>query len=257
MKVETKRLATRTLVMGLFAGCWGSGALAEEMVTDRPDATESSSVIKPGFIQAELGWLYTKSGDIKTHELPQTLFRIGVVDRVELRLGWGGYQNATSAGGADGVGDFELGAKVYIAEEQGGLPEIALLGGISVPSGDDDVSSNEVDPAFRFSFSHTLSDTFSLGYNLGAEWATEDGSTLSSFVYTAALGAGLTESIGAYVEFFGDVGMSASGEAHSFDGGFTYLLRENLQLDAFAGVGLSDDADDWFVGTGMSFRFPN
>jgi hypothetical protein len=67
----------------------------------------------------------------------------------------------------------------------------------------------------------------------------------------------LTERIGAYVEFFGDVGMSASGEAHSFDGGFTYLLRENLQLDLFAGVGLSDDADDWFAGTGVSFRFPN
>jgi len=256
MKIEIKWRAVRTLMMGLFAGCWVGGAQAEEMVTDRPDATESSSVIQPGYIQAELGWLYTK-GEEKSHEVPQTLLRIGVVDRVELRLGWAGYKNETSSGGADGVGDFEVGVKIFLAEEQGLRPEIALMGGVSVPSWDDDVASDEVDPGFRFAFSHTLSDTFSLGYNLGAEWATEDGDTLSSFIYTVAVGAGLSNRIGAYAEFFGDIGMSASGVVHSFDGGFTYLLRENLQLDAFAGVGLSDDADDWFAGTGLSFRFPN
>ncbi|MEE9368218.1 MAG: transporter [Pontiella sp.] len=245
------------LVTGIFVGCYAGGVLAEEMITDRPDATESSSVVQPGFVQGELGWLYTKNEDVRAHEVPQMLFRIGVIERVELRLGWAGYQAVNGSGGADGVGDFELGAKVFLAEEQGAFPEMALLGAVSMPSGDDDVSSGEFDPSFRFAFSHTLSDTFSLGYNLGAEWETEVDSMLSSFVYTAALGAGLSDAIGAFVEVFGDVGMSASGEAHSFDGGLTYLLRENLQLDAYAGVGLSDGADDWFAGTGISFRFPN
>ncbi|MBI2435836.1 MAG: transporter, partial [Candidatus Hydrogenedentes bacterium] len=48
----------------------------------------------------------------------------------------------------------------------------------------------------------------------------------------------------------------SGGPAHSLDGGFTFLLRENIQWDLFVGVGLSDDADDWFVGTGLCFRFP-
>ena len=32
-----------------------SGIFAEPLVTDRPDATESSSVIAPGFAQFEMG----------------------------------------------------------------------------------------------------------------------------------------------------------------------------------------------------------
>lgn len=58
-----------------------------------------------------------------------------------------------------------------------------------------------------------------------------------------------------YAEAFGDVGLSADGTAHSVNGGFTCLLGEEVQLDTFAGVGLSDDADTWFVGSDVSYRF--
>ncbi len=46
-----------------------------------------------------------------------------------------------------------------------------------------------------------------------------------------------------------------AGESGPIDGGFTYLVRDTLQLDVAAGVGLSDEADDWFVGIGVSARF--
>jgi hypothetical protein len=42
----------------------------------------------------------------------------------------------------------------------------------------------------------------------------------------------------------------------SLDGGLTYRVRPNLQLDGFAGTGLSGDAPDWFAGLGISFRLP-
>lgn len=251
------KILNSKLILGLLAEFLSFSVLAEGIATDRPDATESSSVVQPGYIQAELGWLYTEDDDTKTHELPQTLIRWGIADQIELRLGWNGYIDANGSDGVDGAGDGEWGAKFYVAEEDGVLPETAFLVGISLPWGDQEISSDEVDPHFRFAVSHTLSDTLSLGYNLGAEWATKDDSTLGSFVYTMALGMALSDSWGAYVEFFGDIGLSASGTAHSFDGGFTYLVRDNFQLDAFAGVGLSDDAVDWFAGAGISYRLPN
>jgi hypothetical protein len=231
--------------------------LSEEIVTDRPDATESSSVVLPGYFQTEMGWKYSEDGEIQTHAIPQTLVRIGVVERVELRLGWDGYVDQNSAGSGSGAGDGEVGTKIYLGEERGALPEAALLGSVSIPWGDSEISTDEVDPAFRFAFSHTLTDKLGLGYNLGAEWETENNSTLGSFVYTIALGIGLTEEIGMFVEFFGDVGLSASGSSHTFDGGFTYLLRENVQLDILGGVGLSGNAEDWFAGAGISFRLPD
>ena len=62
-----------------------------ELVTDRPDQTESSVVVPPGYVQLETGWTFShnKADGIRneTHEFPGTLLRIGVLDRVEFRLG--------------------------------------------------------------------------------------------------------------------------------------------------------------------------
>ncbi len=61
-----------------------------ELVTDRPDQTESSALVPPGYVQVETGWSLSRNqeGGIRTntHTFPGTLFRIGALDRMELRL---------------------------------------------------------------------------------------------------------------------------------------------------------------------------
>lgn len=243
-----------------------------ELVTDRPDQTESSSVVPPGYFQVETGWTFTRNeedGVVRshTHELPGTLLRMGVVSRLELRLGWaGGMWEETRLEGrktdAGGAGDMDVGAKIYLWEEQAWIPEAAFLAGTTLPIGQDPFSSGRADPSFRISLSHTLSERFSLGYNLGATWETElgqsgDRDTLSLFNYTAVIGVGLTNRVGVFMEAFGDVPFNASGgPRNSLDGGLTVLLRDNLQLDASVGVGISAAADDWFAGLGVSVRLP-
>ena len=46
------------------------------------------------------------------------------------------------------------------------------------------------------------------------------------------------------------------GPAHLLDGGATYLLRPNLQLDVGRRRRHLDDAPDWFAGVGVSVRLP-
>ena len=237
-----------------------------DLVTDRPDQTESAVVVPPGRVQLETGWTFLRDDEsgvrTDTEEAAGTLVRIGLAERVELRVGWAGYisQEVDFAGAmteADGPGDTALGVKVHLREEQGRAPELALLAAVSIPSGSDEFSSDEVDPAFQFSASHGLTERLAIGYNAGMFWTSESGATLSSFLYTAALGIGVTDRLGAFVELFGEVPASASGRpANSFDGGLTYLLRHNIQVDLSGGVGLSSAADDWFVGLGISARFP-
>ncbi len=242
-----------------------------ELVTDRPDQTESSVVVPPGYVQIETGWSLSRNqeGGIRTntHAFPGTLFRIGALDRMELRLDYNGSlweqtQEAGQSTNLSGSGDMGIGAKLYFWEEQGWVPEAALLATVSLPVGKDQLSSGRADPSFRVSLSHTLSDRFSFGYNLGATWestleGTSDRDTLSLFNYTAVLGMGLSDRAGLFAEVFGDIPFNAKGgPRHSFDGGLTYLIRDNLQIDGAAGVGLSDSADDWFVGLGITARFP-
>ncbi len=248
-----------------------TAAGAAELVTDRPDQTESSVVVPKGAWQYELGWTFSRDDEdgvrVETHEVPGTLLRVGLSEKVELRIGWTGHiERKLSAGrfsvGEDGFGDAELGAKIHLAGERGARPEMAILLSTSVPIGDDAFTSDRLDPAVRLAFAHTLSDSVDLGYNLGLGFDSglgDDGGrhTLSSAFYTLATGFSLTDRLGAFVELFGDFPASAAGDpAHSFDGGFTYLLRPNLQLDLAGGVGLSDAADDWFVGLGVSVRLP-
>jgi len=54
-----------------------------ELVTDRPDQTESSVVVSPGYVQIETGWSLSRHQEggvhTNTHAFPGTLFRIGAL----------------------------------------------------------------------------------------------------------------------------------------------------------------------------------
>jgi hypothetical protein len=241
-----------------------------ELVTDRPDQTESATVVPRGYYQFELGWTHA-SFDIDGVEssadsFPETLVRIGLSNKVELRIGFDGYQWDDTAGpgspGSEGFTDTSLGVKIGLAEEQGARPQLAVIAGLGLPSGAEELTDSRVVPAFAFSFAHTLSERFSLGYNLGALWLTQTDdqgyeSTAVTGLWTVALGIGITERWGAFVEAFGNPVISALGESSSsLDGGFTYLVRPNVQLDLTGGFGLSGDAPEWFAGLGVSFRVP-
>lgn len=271
--------ATRWLAGGLLAaaggGLAGGGTAAAqepgELVTDRPDRTESAAAVGPGFVQLEVGWTFRRFGgegeEVRAHSLPETLLRVGLVERLELRAGFAGWsteRTETPEGAArrDGLGDVEVGAKLVVSDARGAGPAVALLGSATLPTGQDGFGAPRVDPAFRLAAEHDLSPRVSLAVNAGVEWTSEedpDGAldTGAGLLYTAALGLALTERLGAFAEVFGSLEPKEGREdGHALDGGLTFLVSPNLQLDAAAGVGLSGAADDWFVGAGLSLRLP-
>ena len=265
------RLSRLAALILTLAGGVASVQSAPELVTDRPDQTESASVVSRGYFQLELGWTHTRTetalGDVEIDSLPQTLARIGLTQALELRVGLDGFRwmDAPSSlpAGSDssGLGDSSVGFKLRLAEERGRRPAAAVLATVSLPTGGDVFTSDRADPSFRISLSNTLTDRLSLGYNAGPAWRTErdatgDLDTLSVFEWTAALGIASTERLGFFIELFGEIALSSDGSsAELIDGGATYLLRDNLQLDASAGVSLSDSSE-WFASLGVSFRLP-
>ena len=244
------------------------------LITDRPDQTESSVTVEPGLVQLEVGWSLVEHDDgrdrIRTHTVPGLLARIGLVGNLEARVGFAGWQamRLTTAGGAggvsddNGVGDIDLGFKYRLITGDGLDPQVAFLAGASVPTGQDGFSSGRVDPSFRLSLAHDLSERLSLGYNLGSSWLTEKDvggvdDTRVEGLYTVALGISLTERVGVFAESFGSLALSDGGaDQHSVDGGITLLLRNNLQLDLSGGFGINTGADDWFFGAGLAARLP-
>lgn len=270
------RLSTNlTAVLFVFALNPLAGALcaAEEppLVTDRPDQTESAFTVPARLFQLEAGWGY---GELRTptveetfQAFPQALLRIGLNKIFELRVGVPGIaiENTDTETGSStnrGLVDATVGFKVVIAEEKGAFPQTAFLGTLIVPSGDDEFTSDRLDPAFRFTFSNTLSDKLSLGYNIGGLWLTEPDDegfldSLSFFDWTVALGISVTDRLGVFVEGFGLAPIDSDARTiTAIDAGVTYLLTPRLQVDASASAGLSSAAPDWTLGLGLSFRFP-
>ena len=244
-----------SLIVGLGTGV--ASAQSPDLVTDRPDATESATVVPRGLIQVETGYLFARDGGVDGYEVPGTLFRIGLGGWTELRIGHAGM---VGGAGSQGAGDSELGAKVNLIERADGWrPELAIMGGLSLPTGADGFSSDGVDPSFRFSFAHELSPRLSLGYNVGAAWESSGGQPDRDafIVYSLVLGVGLTDRLGTFLELFGNrqtTGTTATSV--SVDGGLTFLLTPIVQLDVYVGGGLRGPSDDVLVGTGVSFRLP-
>lgn len=257
------RLPARVLLLLTFAAFSSvTTTLAQpladppELVTDRPDQTESSSLVPPGWVQVETGAVYEKKERVTVTSLGTTLVRVGLLDRLELRF-TGEYTRIESdlapvSAVTEGFGGISAGVKIGIAEEGVLLPEMAFIGHLSLPIGDDSFRSEYIHPDFRFTFSKSFGDVFGLSGNIGAEWG---GSEIrGTGLYTLALGADLTDEFGMYAEIFGHI--QGESSEHMADVGVTYLLARNAQLDASFGVPLSEDAPDYYAGVGFSFRLP-
>jgi hypothetical protein len=236
------------------------------IATDRPDQSESPFVVPRGYAQFEAGALHeVGSGNAggRLTTVGSILARFGVAAPVELRVGFAGWERATAEGlePIEGFSDLSLGLKVVLREGEGLAPSIALLGTMLLPVGDAEFRAAGVDPVVRAALAHDLGGAFSLGYNLGAAWVTTaDGDAESMYVealYSVSLARALGSRLGAFVEAFGAVAPSSEyPSSHALDGGVTFGMRPNVQLDAAAGVGLTGDAPQWFVGVGIAVRIP-
>lgn len=239
----------------LSAGPLFAQVTSPPLVTDRPDFTESASAVAPGHLQLEAGYTFTHSDDVDEHTLGELLFRIGLWDGIEGRIGVNSIAWVDD-GDEAGIEDPSLGLKAVLATAQGGRPAIAILIGSTVPIGDDDIGEDDWQPGVTGAFAWDLSDRLGLGVNVGYTYASEDDERFDQGSASLALGIGLTERTGAYVEAFtifpaGD----STGDDVTLDGGVTYLVHDSFQLDARVGVGLTDDAPDVFVGFGVARRW--
>ena len=237
------------------------------METDRPDQTECSSVVQPGSVQVETGFIYSADHSetavgalyLQSFNYGTTLIRIGVFNAAEIRLEIGEYEKTkerivSNYSSLEGFRPFVVGTKIAVCEEKGLIPEIAFIGHLELPFGDKKfVRKNEILPSFRFSLSHTFTPKLSLGYNLGMEWSN---GLFPDYIYTLTLGADVSEKMGLYIETFGSFSKPEYPQS-SFDCGITYDLLNNLQLDASGGCALNEATADLYISAGVSFRLPH
>lgn len=220
---------------------------------DRPDQTETPSIVPKGMFQIETGFTFQKNDEISnSNSLPTVLWKYGVNENFELRLITEFISEKINGEKNSGFTPVLIGLKIKLCEEKGIIPKTSFIGHIGLPNAASSrYKTDFIAPEFRFTMQHTLSDKLSLGYNLGCEW---DGMTPeTTFVYTLTTGYSINNKIGCYAELFGFAPQHESAN-HNFDAGLTYLINNNFMVDLSSGIGITDNAPEHYVAFGFSFR---
>lgn len=239
--------------------------LNDPIVTDRPDFTEASSTVGEGVFQAEMGYTYYYDGAASPHEsshvYPELLLRAGVfADWLELRLGQTLVTLDEPGSSSTGFADMYLGAKLGIIPQYGLLPELSIVPQFTIPTGAADQRADSVLYGVNFLYAWSiLSDSYIGASTQFNQRKGDEGSDIyTSFAQALVTGTRWDSHWGSYVEWFALFADSAVGgeDAHYANGGITYLLSKDLQLDVRIGTRLQDRfAEEIFTGVGLSVRY--
>jgi hypothetical protein len=232
---------------------------SQPIFTDRPTFSVGPGTIAQGHIQIETGYTFSYEDahpDVKTHTFPETLLRIGLIENFELRVEWPNLTYIDGGTNVDGFRDLGLGFKVQVFQQQGFRPRLSFAGRLSIPTGEEAFSSDQLDPELRTILTYALNERVGLFGNVNIAGPSSQGKRFVQVSSSLGLSASLRDHLTGFVEYFGlyprDV---ASGSANFLQTGLIYRLTYNLQIDARIGGGLTHGSDDFLTGAGISWRF--
>ncbi len=239
----------------------------EPLVTDRPDITESSTVVGAGRFQLETSVQLQRfeEGPFEaTIWSTPTLLRIGVTGRLEVRLATDAFSTVKTevTGAADdrssGYSPIALGLKYHLLEAGAAArPSVGVLAQVEVPSGSGVFKMEDAAGTLLLAADWDLTKSISLGLNGGVDIFEEPGGdTKTGGLFSAALGYGLTEDTGSFLEIaIAEIGLSSDLRSIILDGGITHLFGPGAQIDVAVGAGITEQTEpDLFVTVGFSLR---
>lgn len=225
---------------------------AQQIQTDRPNETEGPNTISTHHLQVESGFSFEQENDEKTFEIPEIVLRYGLVKNLEFRIE--SALKITDEGSNDDFG-FEpvvIGFKYHILDHKNAIPDLALLGRVSIPWLADDVYQEpKYSPELRALLQHELSKSSHLGYNLGVHWLPD--TAKPEYIYTLSTDYSITKKIKIVVETYGFAELHHHAK-NTADAALLFLVNNNLQLDIIAGTGIMHDYSNKFAEIGLSFR---
>lgn len=234
-----------------FMFLFNSISFAQELITDRPDYTESPYSVSFRKVQLESGINYQRISDLSELSFPNLLTRLGLGKNLELRInipGWSKFTNSKMF-----FNDIGIQLKYQFLSDDIFIP-MAFLFITNFPTGADEVSVGKFEYGVKYAFAFDINKFLGLGINFGAISTTIDDKQIIISSASMSLGIGISEKVGAFFELFAEIPNKQIWQPN-VDGGFTFLVTPDIQLDFYAGKGLNNNSPDFFIGSGLSVRF--
>lgn len=137
-------------------------------------------------------------------DLSETLIRLGILNKTELRFVVPDYLDSIGEKGAhSGFGDLALGLKQQLGPLPGDV-DLAVIIAVSFPTGQPGVTSGGYDPFIKFPWSKELKDGWSVGGQQSLFWNTDDNRRNRTWEPTQYLEKQIAKPLDAFVEYAGD-----------------------------------------------------
>jgi|TARA_B110000091_G_scaffold194498_1_gene220366 hypothetical protein len=235
-----------TILLGIYLSIFGQ--IEAQIITDRPDQTESSYSVGNGNLQLETGVLISFDGETQNSNrqilAPTNLFRYGVSKGIEVRV-LSQYEIVDNENiSTTGMSDLEVGTKIQLFNEEDKNTAIAFLSHLIIPSGSKELTNDKFGTINKLSISHVINDHVAVGYNVGYNYF---GLERGDLTYSLALGISVNDQVGIYIEPYGEI-VNFENPVCNFDAGLTFLANENFQYDFSFGTGINNTMNYMSIG---------
>lgn len=245
--MKTKIVLLALLVLASF--CHAQEELPT-IVPDRPGITFGTEVMPLHKLGWDNGFCYERLPDgSPSITLNSTIFRYGIFENVELRLGTD-FLLFNDLSPAIGIAPLTFGVKTSLFEGTEILPSVGVLAELQSPHiGTKELLPSHLAPSLYLLFEHAWDNGLWLCYNVGEEW---DGDTPEpTTMLGIVLGYGLTDEVGIYCDFYNY--LHSEGNQHLTELGATWLVNRRLQLDLEVTLDLQNLKDYVGIGCGVSW----
>lgn len=239
-----------------------------ELETDRETFTPATSTTGKDLCILESSYSFIDNRDAPdTNSWPELLVRYGIAERIELRVGWnyevgGGGNVVSSLESSEGVGGTTVtsesrvlyGFKAETTEQQGWIPRSCLImEGFTPTSGRDPASQPVATYAFGWQFPNLWRWDTAMRYAQGFE----PGDAFNKWAPSTVLRIPITEDFQVHAGYFGTFtqGREIEKSRAFLSPGAHYNFTPNFELGLRIGWGITPDAANFFVNTGIGWRF--
>jgi len=237
----------------IAAGDYNCGNGGTDIVTDRPDVTNSSLVVPSGDLQVENGinWTSRQSGTVIDGS--NSRVRVGVARCTEVLFDLPNYFHPLRGSVLAGFSDFSPAIKRQLEHLPGDI-ELSAVVGLELPTGTARIAGPGYGAYVQVPWSKEIAEGWSLSGMFTAFWIPGGSANNPTLEPTFAVERQVGSRADFFVEYVADHPRRGAS-SQIFDFGGAYRITPTQQIDIRAGIGLNRGAPDHLFGVGYSFRF--
>ena len=230
---------------------------------DRPDVTNGTHIVDVGLLQMEVGGIWNRSGGGQHDVGTPTSFRLGLTEWLEARISGDGFLAVTDpAGTARGLGNVQLGAKLRLWADPGGVPVLSILPTVNLPAASESKGLGSGQADFTIAVL-TGTDFLTHGhidvnYGIGRIGAGSGLPRFTQHLVSWSASAEVPGPVTPYLEGFWYSRQDPDGgPVAAMDTGAIYVINPRLALDGGVQVGLTEAAPTVSAFCGVSVVIGN